>query len=101
MAQLVLRTSRGAGVNPWVIFRELRPLWDRTWRGGDFAIYKAGPKDAQIHVVGWSVASSSYVHHAMRGVLDGVLSLFCEKAYVRELPALASRSSLGYRIAWA
>jgi hypothetical protein len=101
IARLVLRTSRGAGVTPWAIFREFRRLWDRTWQGGDFEIAKAGPKDAQIHIVGWSVAPSTYVRHAMRGVLDGVTGMFCEKAFVREVPALCSGLSLGYRIAWA
>jgi hypothetical protein len=100
LANLALRTSKGVGVTPWVVFSHFRKFWDRTWRGGDFAIDKLGPKEATIEIVGWSVAPSGYVRHAMRGVLDGVAGQFCEKVYVRELPALCAGLSLGYRVAW-
>jgi hypothetical protein len=100
IAQLALRTSKGVGVTPWVIFGNFRKLWDRTWLGGDFAIDKLGPKEATIEIVAWSCAPSSYVRHAMRGVFDGVIGLFCQKVYVREVPSKCVGLSLGYRIAW-
>jgi hypothetical protein len=100
VAKLVLRTSRSVGVTPWAIFGEMRKLWDRTWRGGDFMIGKAGPKEAEIHIVGWSVAPSPYIRHAMRGVLDGLTGMFCTKPYVRDVPEKCTGLQLGYRIAW-
>ena len=101
MAHLTLRASKGVGVTPWTIFRKLHMLWDRTWKGGDFAIYRSGPKEAELVIVGWPVARSAYVHHSMRGVLQGVTELFCERMYVRELPQKSIGTSLAFRFAWA
>jgi len=101
IAQLTLRATKSAGVTPWTIFRHFRVLWDRTWSGGDFAIYRSGPKEAELVIVGWSIAPFTYVRHSMRGALQGTTELFCEKMYVRELPQRSAGTSLGYRFAWA
>jgi hypothetical protein len=37
-----------------------------TWRGGDLQITKVGPKEAEIDIAAWAIASSPYVHHSMR-----------------------------------
>ena len=75
-------------------------MWNRTWEGGDFAIHKNGPKEAEFDIVGWSVAPSPYVHHAMRGVLHGATSFFCERVYVKEISVRSRGLDLSYRVAW-
>jgi hypothetical protein len=100
LAPLALRAAKGAGVTPWTILAQSRKLWDRTWRGGDFAIDKLGPKEAELVIVGWTIAGSPYVRGAMRGIFHGLLGMFCEKVYVRDLPAKCTRLSLAYRFAW-
>jgi hypothetical protein len=101
LAPLALRAAKDAGVTPWVVFGQARKLWERTWRGGGFAVDKLGPKDAELELAGWTVASSGYIRHAMRGVCDGMLGMFCQKVYVREVAAKCRKTSLVYRIAWA
>ena len=86
-------------MTPWTVLGQVRKLWDRTWRGGDLAIDKLGPKDAELEFVGWPLASSPYVRHAMRGVCEGMLALFCQKVYVREVPK-NRKSAVTYRIGW-
>jgi hypothetical protein len=99
LAPLALRAAKDVGVTPWFIFGQFRKIWDRTWRGGDFAIDKMGPKEAELEIVAWTIAPSTYVRQGMRGVFDGMLGMFCQKAYVHELPANATRS-LRYRFSW-
>ncbi len=101
LAPLALRAAKDAGVTPWVVFGQAKKLWERTWRGGDFAVDKLGPKDAELEIVGWTVASSSYIRHAMRGVCDRMLGTFCQKVYVREVAAKSRKTTLAYRVAWA
>jgi len=100
VAQVAVRMSREVGVTPWTVLGQLRKLWDRTWRGGDFQLSKTGPKEAELDVVAWTVASSTYVHHSMRGVLEGIAAPFCTKVYARDLPERSSGTSLAFRIAW-
>jgi hypothetical protein len=100
LAPLALRTAKGLGVTPWVLFGQFRKIWDRTFRGGDFAIDKIGPKEAELEIIAWTLAPSSYVRHGMRGVLEGMLGMFCEKVHVREVPLKCGKRSLGYRFSW-
>src|SRR5438477_405168 len=71
-----------------------------TWLGGDFQLTKMGPKEAEIDIVAWTIASSTYVHHSMRGVLEGVAAPFCTKVYARELAERSGGTSMAFRIAW-
>lgn len=93
--------AKGAGVTPWTILTRLPSTWQRIWVGGGVAIIKLGPKDARIEVAGWQCARVRYTRVAMRGVISGLVELFCEKAYVRELRALCTPMTLGYRVSWA
>ena len=100
VAQVAVRMSREVGVTPWTIFGQVRKLWDRTWRGGDLQVSKMGPKEAEVDIAGWTVASSTYVRHSMRGVLEGIAAPFCTRVYARELPERSGGTSLAFRIAW-
>jgi hypothetical protein len=96
----MLKVAKGAGVTPWTALSQCQRLWDRVWIGGGLAVFKLGPKEARIEFVGWPCAGSAYIRHAMRGVVCGMLELFCTKVYVKDLPDLCTSTTLGYRIAW-
>lgn len=98
---VAINLAKGAGVTPWLLLPRLPEVWHRIWIGGGVAIYKLGPKDARVEIGGWTCARATYCRVAMRGVLQGLTQLFCERAYVREVPALCTKLTLGYRIAWA
>jgi hypothetical protein len=98
---LVKKLATGAGVTPWTPFGQFRRLWERIWIGGGIGVFKLGPKEARVEIVSWPCSSSPYVRGAMRGVIGGMLELFCLKAYVTELPKYCTPTSLGYRCAWA
>jgi hypothetical protein len=97
---LALRLAKGVGVTPWLCFTMQKRLWKQTWRGGDVGTFKLGPKEALVEIIGWPCSRIVYVRRAMRGVLLGQTELFCKKAYVHEVSALNSATSLGYRVSW-
>ncbi len=98
---IAVRLAKGAGVTPWTVISRFPQMWSRIWIGGGVAIYKLGPKDARIEIAGWQCASCRYTKVAMRGVLGGLLELFCQKTFVNTIPQLCTPSTLGYRVSWA
>jgi hypothetical protein len=98
---LVLRTARGAGVTPWAILGSLGKLWTRTFDGGGgVEVRKTGPKDARVELVGLPLLAVPYFRHAFRGVFQGGLAPFCQRAYVRESVEEATDASAVFRLAW-
>jgi hypothetical protein len=97
---LALRLAKGVGVTPWTCFAMQKRLWKQIWRGGDVGTFKLGPKEALVEIIGWPCSRIQYVRRAMRGVLLGQTELFCKKAYVHEVTALHSGTTLGYRVSW-
>jgi hypothetical protein len=98
---MLVKLATGAGVTPWTALAQFRRLWERVWVGGGVGVFKTGPKEARLELVAWPCSRSMYVHHAMRGVVAGMLEVFCTKAYLTELPRYCTPTSLGYRCAWA
>ena len=95
-----VRMARGAGVTPWTVLPHLQRFWDRAYQGGGLSVIKVGPKEARGEVVQARLCDSIYFRHALRGLLVGVLELFCQKAYVSLLPVRAS-ASIAYQMQWA
>ena len=98
---LAIRLAKQAGVTPWTILAQLPRLWERVWRGGAVTVHEVGPKEAILEVVRWRVASIPYVRYTMPAVVHGIVEMFCAKAYVREVPAKTSPTSMGMRLQWA
>ena len=98
---VILRLSAGAaGVTPWSAIAQSRTLIERTWRGTSIGVFKVGPKEARIEWVGQPCATSGYFRIAFGGFIQGLLSLFSRKAYVRELPAHCGTTRVGYLCSW-
>jgi hypothetical protein len=95
-----VRMAREAGVTPWTVLPHLQRFWDRAYQGGGLSVIKVGPKEARGEVVQARLCESIYFRNALRGLLVGVLELFCRKAYVSILPVQAS-ASIAYQMQWA
>ena len=68
---------------------------------GAIGVFKLGPKEGRIEIVGLPVCGIPYVRYAMRGSYTAAVSLFCTRAYVREIGSLCTATTLGYQISWA
>jgi hypothetical protein len=98
---MLVKLATGAGATPWTATSQFNRLWSRVWVGGGVAVYKLGPKEARLELAGWQCSRSTYIRHAMRGVVTGMLEMFCRKAYMTDIPRLCTPTSLAYRCAWA
>jgi hypothetical protein len=95
----MIRAAKGAGVTPWAGFPYALKLYERLFNGGACSVGKIGPKDARMEVAGNPMVSISYFRNAMRGVWQGGIELFCQKAYVTELAR--TETSYKVKISWA
>jgi hypothetical protein len=100
MLAFAVRAARNAGVTPWAILAQVGRIWDRTSMGGGVAVFKLGPKEARVEVVGYPLAYLRYNRITFRGIIGAVVELFCQKAYVREVARLCDERSLGFRLSW-
>lgn len=97
----VVKMAKGAGVTPWTILPHFRRLWERGADGGSVAVYKRGPKEARIELVGCALFEIPYFRAAMRGVITGIVKQFCRKAFISEVArAAAPRDSILLRLQW-
>ncbi len=93
-----LATSRAA--SPWMILGQAQRLWDRTWDGGAIGVFKTGPREVRMELVGWPCARFTYCRAAMRGIVLGFVEPFCDKAHASEITSMHSPTSMAYRVAW-
>jgi hypothetical protein len=98
---IAVKLVHEAGATPWTVLGQFGKLWGYIWVGGAVGVFKLGPKEARLEVVGWPCSKFAYCKNGILGVTQGLIQLFCRKVYVREVPKLCTSTSLGYRIAWA
>jgi hypothetical protein len=84
----------------WTMLRNAQRLWDRNWIGGGVGVFKTGPREVRMELVGWPCARFDYCRVAMQGILLGFTELFCDSPRVTEIPALQTVASMGYRVSW-
>jgi hypothetical protein len=97
---LAVRLAKQGGVSPWTVLAQLQRLWDRIYLGGGVAVYRKGPKEAIVDIAGWPLAPIGYVRQTMPAVAQGVVEMFCQKAYISEVSAPAQRNSFGLKLQW-
>jgi hypothetical protein len=95
------KLATNTGVTPWTALAQLDRLWARVFMGGMVGVSRRGPKEAHVEVVGNPLVDIPYFRTAFRGLIGIGLHLFCNKAYVSEVPRFASASRVTYRLAWA
>jgi hypothetical protein len=96
----VVKVAKGAGVTPWTILPQFDRLWRRGADGGAVGIFRVGPKEARIEVVGCELLDIPYFRHAFRGVLLGVVAFFCQKGYMHEAPGRGAGEAI-FKFQWA
>ena len=98
--QTAVRVANEAGVDPWSIFARVQRLWERGADGGAAAVYKAGPKEAILEVVGDELFDVPYFRNAFGGVMQGIVRLFCVRAYVHDVTPRGTAGGIMLRFQW-
>jgi hypothetical protein len=89
-----------ASLTPWSVLEHVDRFWARAAVGGAVTVAKLGPKEARVELHGLTVARIRYNRIASRGILRGMLGLFCRSIWAHELPALCTATTLGYHLQW-
>jgi hypothetical protein len=98
---LGFRAARDVGVTPWTILKLFPSQFEREWRDGACGIFRMGPKDARMELIGFPCSAIPYARNGLRGVALGLTELVCTKAYVSEVRELCTDMTMAFRIAWA
>src|SRR5205823_11657273 len=92
---VVVKMAHNAGVNPWTLLPKGNQIYGRLFRGGGGTrIVKLGPKEARAEIAGTPLLSIPYFRNAIRGIYQAGIALFCARVYVKEVPKLATPTSV-------
>jgi hypothetical protein len=96
-----IQGAKSMGATPWTIFGQFPRFWARAYDGGAIAVYKAGPKDANLEVTEFSLLEIPYFRRALQGWVTAMLAAFCQTIYLHEV----SSTNMGphevrYRAQW-
>lgn len=96
----VVRLAKGAGVSPYTVMPHFQRFWNRAFDGGGIALYQVGPKEARVEARKVPLYEIPYFRSAVRGLVEDVLAMFCEKVYVTDQPGKRPVGTMAYRIQW-
>jgi hypothetical protein len=98
----VVRMAKEAGVTPLTVLPHWQRFWNRVFDGGGLYANKLGPKEVEMGLRSVVLADCPYFRIAVRGLMMGLLDLFCRKSYVREQESDKRKPGcLTFRIQWA
>ena len=95
----LVRIAKKGGVTPWAPLSKLGDSWSTMHRGGSIAVYKVGPKDAEVHILRNELGGIPYWVQALAAFGTGITEMFAKKAFCRVLES--GPLLVRYRIAWA
>ncbi len=97
----MVRAARTVGVTPWTALGYTGKLYERLFEGGGCCVTKLGPKDARADLVNNPIVGIPYFRNGFRGLYQVGIELFCQKAYVTEVPRATTETACALKIAWA
>jgi hypothetical protein len=97
----MIRMAREAGVSPWTVLPHFQRYWERGYDGGGVGVFRTGPKEARLEIVHVRLVDARYYRNALRGLITGIVELFCTKAYVVERPGARAPGTMTMRLQWA
>jgi hypothetical protein len=98
--EVVIKVMPLSALSVFTLLSRTATFWDRAFDGGAPAVFKLGPKEVRIDVVGLPFAHLNYPRVAIRGVIGGVLTLLGKTVYVNEYAPLCTGNMLSYRVSW-
>lgn len=97
----VFSLARSAGGTPLHLLEQTPRLWSRFYVGSGLALYKLGPKDAELHIVGNALAAIDYWRTALTGLFGGLARTLARSCFVRLVSTGTSADHfVSYRFSW-
>jgi hypothetical protein len=97
---VVMKMATNAGVTPWTLLPKGNQLYGRIFQGGGGTrVVKLGPKEARAEIVGVPILAVPYFRHALRGLYQAAMSVFCTRCYAHEV-GRGSPTSTTLKLSW-
>lgn len=84
----------------WTTLAQMNRLWERMFVGGGVQVWKLGPKECRVELLGCRLAHIPYFRAGLQGVFIGIASHLTTKVYVNEVPRLNGPTTIVYRGSW-
>lgn len=94
------KAAGGAGATPWNFLANAHRIWARMMNGGDHCVYKVGPKEAIVVVVGCSLLGIPYFREGLRAYYRTLGERLARTLYANEVSRHCGPTSLGIRLSW-
>jgi hypothetical protein len=91
---------RGAGATPWNLFQHTHRISARMLDGGDTGVFKVGPKEALVVLVGCPLVELRYFRVGILAYYRALALLFVDVAYARESREHRKTDGCGFRLSW-
>jgi hypothetical protein len=98
---MLARMARTVGVTPWPALAQSGKLYGRLFCGGGIAVFKHGPKDASVQIVGNALCDIDYFRVGLGGVYQAALRHFCRQVHTSLSTGRRQPRSLVLQISWA
>ena len=98
---MLVRMARTVGVTPWSALAQSAKLYGRLFCGGGIAVFKHGPKDASVQIVGNPLCDIDYFRAGLGGVYQAALRLFCQRVHTSLSTARRPPRTLVLHVCWA
>lgn len=94
------KAATGAGATPWLLFQSIHRIWGRMIEGADNGVFKVGPKDSLVCLVGCSLADLTYFRVGLIGYYRAIAKVLSRVAYTREIRDDRAPGTLTFRMSW-
>jgi hypothetical protein len=95
-----VRMSKQAGADPITMLVQGRRFWDRLFVGSELGVFRLGPKDLRLEIAGFPFTAFTYNRVTFRAIVESLVNPFCTRAFVRDAPEAAGRTTIGWRVSW-
>ncbi|WP_394823510.1 hypothetical protein [Pendulispora albinea] len=100
LLSITSNVAKHVGLTPWMALAQSGRIWERTCIGGGIVVYREGPKEARVELLGLTLASIPYFRLALRDLLITSGKLLATAFYVKESFHPAHPLDLTYRASW-
>ncbi len=99
--ETVGKVAAGAGATPWNFLANAHRIWARMMNGGDHCVYKVGPKEAIVVLVGCPLLGIPYFRETIRAYYRALGAPLARSMFASEVSRHCGPTSLGIRLGWA
>lgn len=96
----ILRLAGSLGASPWFALGHAHRMWERSWRGGGIAVFRAGPRAARVESRANPTAGSPFHRASFSGAFSVGMEALAKKTRIEEIPSARTPDSFSLMLEW-